>query len=124
MGLGRHPEISHSTATDKAADARRLSRVGIDPLQNRDEELERQRAEKETERLDLEAAKVKVTNFREVAADYISIHRAEWKNPTHTQQWENTLATYAFKVIGNLSAQQVGIEHVLRKLSHRFGQKI
>ncbi|WP_223488947.1 Arm DNA-binding domain-containing protein [Pseudomonas sp. A-RE-19] len=41
MGLGRHPEVSLAAARDKAADARRLSRVGIDPLQNRDEELER-----------------------------------------------------------------------------------
>ncbi|TPG88185.1 site-specific integrase [Pseudomonas caspiana] len=123
MGLGRHPEVSLAAARDKAADARRLSRVGIDPLQNRDDELERQQAEKETERLALEAAKVKATNFKEVAADYIATHRAGWKNPKHTQQWENTLATYAFKVIGNLPAHQVGIEHVLKILTPIWAKK-
>ena len=116
MGLGRHPEVSLALAREKAAEARKLSKSGVDPLTSRDEELERQRLEKEAERLAQDAARAKATTFKEVALDYIAAHRAGWKNAKHAQQWENTLATYAFKVIGDLPTQEIGIEHVLKIL--------
>ncbi|WP_414873013.1 MULTISPECIES: phage integrase central domain-containing protein [unclassified Pseudomonas] len=37
----------------------------------------------------------------------MAAHRAGWKNAKYAQQWENTLATYAFKVIGDLPTQEV-----------------
>lgn len=113
MGLGGCPEVSLAKAREKAAEARKLSKSGVDPLTRRDEELERQRLEKEAERLAQDAAKTKATPFKDVALDYIAAHRAGWKNAKHAQQWENTLATYAFKVIGALPTQEVGVEHVL-----------
>lgn len=116
MGLGRHPEVSLSVAREKAAEARKLSKSGVDPLTSRDEEMERQRLEKEAEHLAQDAARAKATTFKEVALDYIAAHRAGWRNAKHAQQWENTLATYAFKVIGDLPTQEVGIEHVLKIL--------
>jgi integrase len=116
MGLGRHPEVSLSVAREKAADARKLSKSGIDPLTSRDEEMERQRLEKEADRLVQDAVRAKATTFKEVALDYIAAHRAGWRNAKHAQQWENTLATYAFKVIGDLPTQEIGIEHVLKIL--------
>lgn len=113
MGLGGSPEVSLANAREKAADARKLSKSGVDPLTHRDEELQRQRLEKEAERLAQDAAKAKATPFKDVALDYIAAHRAGWKNDKHVQQWENTLATYAFKVIGDLPTQEVGVEQVL-----------
>jgi integrase len=113
MGLGGSPEVSLAKAREKAVEARKLSKSGVDPLTHRDEELERQQLEKEAERLAQDAAKTKVTPFKDVALDYIAAHRAGWKNAKHAQQWENTLATYAFKVIGELPTQEVGVEQVL-----------
>jgi integrase len=74
---------------------------------------ERQQLEKEAERLAQATARARATPFKDVALDYIAAHRAGWKNAKHAQQWENTLATYAFKVIGELPTQEVGVEHVL-----------
>jgi integrase len=116
MGLGKHPEICLAIAREKAAEARKLSKSGVDPLTNRGEEIERQRLKKEAERLAQDAARAKATTFKEVALDYIAAHRSGWRNAKHAQQWENTLATYAFKVIGDLPTQEIGIEHVLKIL--------
>lgn len=59
MGLGRSPEVSLAEAREKAAEVRKLSKSGVDPLTRRDEELERQRQEKEAERLARDAARTK-----------------------------------------------------------------
>ncbi|WP_178122703.1 integrase arm-type DNA-binding domain-containing protein [Pseudomonas sp. ANT_J28] len=105
--LGGSAEVSLAKAREKAAEARKLSKSGVDPLTNRDEELERRRLEKEAQRLAQATARAKATPFKDVALDYIAAHRAGWKNAKHAQQWENTLATYAFKVIGELPTQEV-----------------
>ena len=31
-----------------------------------------------------------------------NVHPPDWKNPKHAQQWINTLATYAFPLIGRM----------------------
>jgi integrase len=116
MGLGRHPETSLAVAREKAADARKLSRSGVDPIASRDEESERKKLEKEATFLSENEAPSKPITFKEVALDYIAAHKAGWKNAKHAQQWKNTLTTYAFKVIGDLPPQEIGIEHVLKIL--------
>lgn len=113
MGLGGIPEISLAKAREKSAEARKLSRSGVDPLTSRDEGVERQRLEQEAERLAKAIAIAKATPFKDVALDYIAAHKAGWKNAKHAQQWENTLTTYAFKLIGDLPTQEVSVEHVL-----------
>ncbi|WP_455921521.1 tyrosine-type recombinase/integrase [Pseudomonas putida] len=116
MGLGGYPEVGLAAAREKAADARRLSKSGVDPLVRRDEELEKQRLEREAERLARDAAQAKAATFKEVALGYIADHKPGWKNAKHAQQWLNTLTTYAFEEIGNLPTQEVGIQHVLKIL--------
>ncbi|EJM06838.1 Integrase [Pseudomonas sp. GM102] len=116
MGLGKHPETSLAAAREKASDARRLSRSGVDPIASRDEVLERKRLEKEATFLSERETPTKPITFKEVALDYIAAHKAGWKNAKHAQQWKNTLTTYAFKVIGDLATQEIGIEHVLKIL--------
>lgn len=123
MGLGKHPETTLAVAREKAADARRLSRYGVDPIASRDEALERKRLEKETTFLSEGEAPTKPITFKEVALDYIAAHKAGWKNAKHAQQWKNTLTTYAFKVIGDLPSQDIGIEHVLKILKPIWTEK-
>ncbi len=38
---------------------------------------------------------------------------AEWSNPKHRQQWENTLKTYVFPHLENVSVSAVDLPHVL-----------
>ena len=47
-------------------------------------------------------ARRKHMTFKHCAMAYIEAHRGEWKNIKHGQQWENTLASYAFPVFGDL----------------------
>jgi hypothetical protein len=40
--------------------------------------------------------------FKQCAESYIAANRAGWHYPKHTAQWEATLETYAYPVIGAL----------------------
>lgn len=109
MGLGGFPDIGLKAARQAAADQRKLLTAGADPMATRD-------AEREALRASQKAAAAKAVTFKKVATDYISAHRAGWKNVKHAQQWENTLATYAEPVIGHLPAAEVSTAHVLEIL--------
>ncbi|MFL9872887.1 tyrosine-type recombinase/integrase [Paraburkholderia megapolitana] len=54
--------------------------------------------------------------FSQCATAFIKARSAEWANPKHTQQWTNTLATYAHPVIGALRPQDIDTDLVLRVL--------
>ncbi|WP_454438358.1 tyrosine-type recombinase/integrase [Thauera mechernichensis] len=99
MGLGSCSAVGLAEARDKAADARKLVKQGIDPL-----------AAKEAEQT---AAKAMSTTFRALAAEYIADHRAGWRNAKHAQQWENTLAQYAHPKIGDKPIAEIDTEDVL-----------
>ena len=123
MGLGRYPETSLSEARQKAAEARRVTLAGLDPLAERDAEQERRlRAEQEererieAEKVAAEQAKARAVTFKQAADDYIRSHRKGWKSAKHTQQWENTLETYAHPKIGHLITSEVTTEHLLEIL--------
>ena len=46
--------------------------------------------------------------FRQCAKKYIEAHQSGWSNPKHAAQWQATLATYAYPVIGNLPVKKIG----------------
>ena len=130
MGLGAYPQISLAEAREKAAEARRKSKAGVDPLSARDAERERIRLEAARERqriaeerAEMERAKLRAVTFKEVADDYIATHRAGWKNAKHAQQWENTLSTYAEPIIGHLPASEVTTAQVMEILKPIWGEK-
>lgn len=102
MGLGACASLTLAEARDKASEARKLIREGIDPIE----------AKKATENAEI-AARV---TFRDEAVAYIEAHRAGWKNAKHTQQWLNTLTTYAFPTIGNKTPAEVSTADVLEIL--------
>ncbi|MFM0287924.1 tyrosine-type recombinase/integrase [Paraburkholderia megapolitana] len=54
--------------------------------------------------------------FSQCATAFIKARSVEWANPKHTQQWTNTLATYAHPVIGALRPQDIDTDLVLRVL--------
>jgi len=101
-GLGRYPEVSLAEATAEAAQKRLLlKRDKVDPL--------------EVKKTEIAKAKGAMT-FKAIAADVIEAKRPGWRNPKHAQQWENTLATYAFPVMGDLDVSAIDTEHVLAVL--------
>lgn len=51
-----------------------------------------------------------------MAAAYIAAHEASWRNAKHRQQWGNTLADYAFPVLGKLGVGMIGTADVTRVL--------
>lgn len=99
MGLGACSVVSLAEARDKAAEARKQVRAGIDPLEVK------AAAEK--------TAKARETSFRDVAKDYIDGHRASWRSAKHAQQWENTLEQYVHPKIGDKPPAAITTEDVL-----------
>lgn len=99
MGLGACSVLTLAEARDKAAEARKQAKKGIDPLE----------ARKAAE----VAEKAAVTTFKDAALDYIEAHRSGWRNAKHGQQWENTLAQYAFPKIGDKPVGEIVTEDVL-----------
>jgi integrase len=75
MGLGGSG-VSLAMARERAADARRMLAAGQNPIDG--------------ERL----AKVGRPTFGQVADDYLSAKKSEWRNAKHRAQWEMTLGRY------------------------------
>lgn len=96
MGLGSALIVSLARARALATACRLQRSGGHDPL--------RQRVE------------AKPLTFAACAEQMIASHEVGWKNAEHRRQWTNTLATYAYPVMGALPVAEVTIDHVMRVL--------
>ena len=105
MGLGPLSAISLAEARAEAARCRKLAAEGVDPIDAR--KADRERAA---------LASPEVLVFSQAAADYIARHKGSWKNKKHGQQWENTLATYAYPILGKVDVRDVDTPMVVRVL--------
>lgn len=107
MGLGAASAfgVSLADARDKAAIARKSLRAGIDPIDERDAEAERQKA-----------AARKVPTFGEFADQYIADHTPTWRNPKHVAQWTMTLTTHA-AALRSMPINEITTENVLAVLN-------
>ena len=105
MGLGAYPDVTLKEARERADDARRLRRRGIDPINDR-------REAKVAEAI----ATAKQTKFVTAAHGYIRSHGPGWRNAKHAGQWTSTLATYAFPIFGHLPVRSIDTELVLKAL--------
>lgn len=102
MGLGGWPDVPLTEARERARQARRQVEAGHDPIETR----------KATR-----AVRRDTPTFAECARRTIDAKRPEWKNAKHADQWTNTLATYAYPVVGNLPVDQVQLRHIVEILS-------
>ena len=112
MGLGSIHTISLAEAREKARDCRQLLLDRIDPIENRKAERTRRKQKS-----------AKVVTFRECAESYIKAHSSGWRNIKHAAQWQNTLKTYAFPVLGELAVQDVDTGLVLKVLEPIWANK-
>lgn len=90
MGLGSASIIGLVDARDFAGKCRMLLARGIDPLE--------ERLRKQQHQL-LESASA--VTFQECARNHIESKRPSWRNQKHAAQWERSLETYAFPVVGH-----------------------
>ena len=102
IGLGPYPAISLAQARSLAAENRSAVSMGRDPLAERQEAMETARNPTPS-----------VPTFAEAAARVIALRRPIWSNPKHAAQWQSTLQTYAFPVIGKKPVDEIKPSDVL-----------
>lgn len=112
MGLGGYPEVTLKAAREAARRAREKIRGGVDPI-----------AERRSARSALAASLGRDIAFRQLAEQFILEREAGWENPKHRQQWRNTLATYAYPVIGHLQPAHIDVDHLERILKPLWADK-
>ena len=110
MGLGSLTVVPAKDARRRAAEARAMVHNKIDPLEQRQQEVHESVARAE----EFIAAS---RTFKKVSLEYIEANRAGWKNPKHISQWENTLAAYAYPVMGGTPIADVDTALVLEVVS-------
>lgn len=102
VGLGGYPAVTLQQVRDKAREVREKIAQGIDPI-----------AERKAARSALLASRANDMTFGTATQSYIEAKADEWRNPKHRQQWNNTLETYAFPIIGKLQVRDIDTPHIL-----------
>ena len=92
IGLGSFSEVSLSEAREKARELKKKIRDGVDPLQEKQEQLNA-----------LKIQKHRAKTFRECAEFVIAKKTLELKNQKHIGQWSSTLETYIYPTLGDLT---------------------
>lgn len=105
LGLGPLHDVGLADARKLAAEARAKIRAVVDPVQER----------KDT-RAALRAERAAAVTFEQATKRYLDFKLAEFKNPKHKQQWQNTLKTYAFPVIAKQPIKAITTEIIQRIL--------
>lgn len=98
LGLGSYPTVSLSDARDKAQESRKAVAQGLDPVVTR--------ARKPTG----------LPTFEASAEQYIAAHSPGWRNEKHLYQWNQSLGTFVYPLIGTKTIDQIVTEDVLKVL--------
>lgn len=115
MGLGPVISVGLAEARKTAAKLREQLKhptAPSDPLDT-----------KHAQKLERSNSSRRSMTFKGCAEAYINAHRSEWKNEKHIQQWENTLITYAYPILGDLAVEAVDEALVLNVLLPIWQQK-
>ena len=112
LGLGSARDVSLAEARTKAAECRKRLLLGIDPLEAR-------RAAQAQAQFEIANA----TSFRECAERYIVSQETAWRNAKHRQQWRNTLATYAYPLLGQAAVSAVDTGLIMKVLDPIWTEK-
>lgn len=111
IGLGPASGPKALTLAEARTKARDLA-----ALYAKGETVEGERSRKRREATEARLAAMKARPFREYAEGYIARKESGWSNPKHRQQWRNTLATYAYPMIGDLPLAEIETAHVMAVL--------
>ena len=111
-GLGPTHTISLVMARQKALDCRRARYSGIDPID-----------EKRAGRTAAELTAARAMSFGQCAEELVATHRAGWRNAKSEQQWRQSLADYAFPVLGDLPVAAIDTTLVMKVLEPLWAVK-
>ena len=112
MGLGDVNTFSLKEARERAREARQLVADGIDPIEARNEKKATTKADD-----------AKRVSFKEATERYIKAHQPGWKNDKHSEQWRNTLSTYAWPIVGTMPVDKIETGHVMQILEPIWSEK-
>jgi integrase len=112
MGLGSASVTGFAAARTLADDARKLAATGIDPV-----------VQRQSERVRAAIERARTMTFKQCAEAYMTAHSSAWRNPKHKQQWANTLANYAYPILGNLPVQAIDVALVMKVLDPIWSEK-
>lgn len=112
IGLGGFPDVSLAEARRKAQEYKEKIALGIDPVE-----------ERKAARRALVAAQLGTKTFLEAAREYLDEKAKGFRNPRQAQQWENSLATYAMPVIGDVPVREIELAHVKAVLDPIWHEK-
>ena len=106
IGLGPYPAVSPAKARSIAQENRSTVAEGRDPV-----------AEKRQAREAVRRPAPSILTFSEAASMVIELRRPTWSNPKHAGQWQSTLQTYAFPLIGNKAVDAITAADILEVLT-------
>lgn len=112
MGLGSYPEVSLAQARDTAREFKDKIRQGIDPVE-----------ERSAARAELVVQRMRNMRFADAVEKCLAAKLDGFKNPKHRQQWENTLATYATPLLGEMQVADITVHDVFRVLEPIWQEK-
>jgi integrase len=106
MGLGSTSIVSLKEARQKTMEAKKLLGEGIDPLVQKQMDYNGRIQVHKNQR-----------SFKQCAEEHIALHSQSWRNKKHRDQWVNTLAQFAFPIIGDTPVSKITTEQVLQVLT-------
>jgi integrase len=105
MGLGSVSIFGLAEARERAKAQRRLLADKVDPL-----------AARRAERAAQAAAEVRQLTFKQCTEQYLIANRGQWKSVKHSREWEATVRTYAWPIVGQLPVAAIDTGLVLKIL--------
>lgn len=112
MGLGSAFDIGLAKARELRDRYREMLAQGVDPIETKAAEQAAKAAEQ-----------ARAITFEAAAKRHIASKKHGWKNAKHADQWEATLKTYAYPVIGKLPVQSVDTDLVMKILDPIWATK-
>lgn len=106
LGLGPYPEVSLSSAREKARQLKDMIRQGIDP-----------RAHRRAERSQLLREQAKAVTFLELGKRYHQKKAKEYKTAKQSKKLQSHLATYVYPHLGHLIVADIDRAHIVKMLT-------
>ena len=64
-----------------------------------------------------QAARAKLTTFKQCADEYYAANKTRWTNEKHRREWHSAVSRYAYPVLGNLAVDSIDSGHVHKVLA-------
>ena len=104
IGLGGFPAVSLADAREMAAANQLAIKQGKDPLADKYQAA-------------AELKRSKIATFSAAARQVVDLNRPTWSNAKHAAQWESTLTTYAFPLLGQKPVNELTPSDILSVLT-------